>query len=54
MILSVISCWFENAERWSAPSAYQVLAQPHLFLLSGVKPSQISRQKAFQFLTADA
>ena len=54
MILSATSYWFENAERGNAPSACLVLAQPHLFLPSRVKPLKTLRQKALQFLIADA
>ncbi len=54
MILSATSYWFENAERGNVLTARQVLMEPHLFLLSRVKPLQILRQKALQFLIADA
>ena len=54
MILSATSYWFENAEKGNVPSAHHVLAQPHLFLSPRVKPLQILRQKALQFLIADA
>ena len=54
MILSATSYWFENAERGSVPAARQVLAPAHLFLPPRVKPMQILRQKALQFLIADA
>ena len=54
MILSATSYWFENAKKGNVPSAHHVLAQPHLFLPSRVKPLQILRQKALQFLIADA
>ena len=54
MILSATSYWFENVKRGCVPSVCHVLAQPHLFLPSGLKPSQISPQKVRPFLIADA
>jgi len=54
MILSATLYCFENAERASVPSVSQVLAQPPQVLSSGLKSSQILRQKALQFFLAGA